>query len=110
MILNKGFIFSILLTSLLLAGLREPIYAQVDNRVPFRHRVGNPAPEANLFRIRGDFSIIGNTNLTLANYNDSSDNSANEMIFVDIDKDDMTINSSSASLVYSQENGADPSC
>ncbi|HLW19285.1 MAG TPA: hypothetical protein VKX33_03140 [Cyclobacteriaceae bacterium] len=110
MILNKRCIFSILLIFLLLAGQRAPIHAQVDNRVPFKHRVGNPAPEANLFRIRGDFAIIGNTNLTRTTYSDSSDNSGNEMIFVDVDQDSSTLNSSSATLMFSQENESDPSC
>src|SRR5690554_1404821 len=110
MILNKRCIFSILLIFLLLAGQRAPIHAQVDNRVPFKHRVGNPAPEANLFRIRGDFAIIGNTNLTRTTYSDSSDNSGNEMIFVDVDQDSSTLNSSSATLMFSQENESDLSC
>ncbi|EON77607.1 hypothetical protein ADIS_1826 [Lunatimonas lonarensis] len=84
--------------------------AQVDNRLPFRQRVGNPAPENNLFRIKGDFTIIGNTNLTLAEYDDNKENSLKEMVFVDIDQDESTANSSSATLVFSQENGADPTC
>ncbi|MCC5936725.1 MAG: hypothetical protein JJU34_05545 [Lunatimonas sp.] len=85
-------------------------HAQIDNRLPFRQRVGNPAPENNLFRIKGDFTIIGNTNLTLAEYDDNKENSLKEMVFVDIDQDAATANSSSATLVFSQENGADPSC
>ncbi|WP_373523291.1 gliding motility-associated C-terminal domain-containing protein [Aquiflexum sp.] len=84
-------------------------FAQNDNRVPFRQRVGNPAPQNNLFNIRGDFAIIGNTNLTLADMS-LVNNSNNEMIYVDIDGDESTLNSSSANLVFSQENGADPSC
>ncbi|MFC4874459.1 DUF7507 domain-containing protein [Negadavirga shengliensis] len=110
MIFKKGLILGVLFTSILLVTLGGALFAQNDNRVPFRHRVGNPAPEGNLFRIRGDFTIIGNTNLTLADYHESGDNSLNEMIFVDVDKDSTTFNSSSATLMFSQENGADPSC
>jgi gliding motility-associated-like protein/uncharacterized repeat protein (TIGR01451 family) len=84
-------------------------FAQNDNRVPFTHRVGNPAPQNNIFKIKGDFAIIGNTNLTLADQTQIN-NSFNEMIYVDIDGDEATLNSSAATLVFSQENGADPSC
>lgn len=84
--------------------------AQNDNRVPFSHRVGDPAPEKNIFNIRGDFTIIGNTNLTLADYDDLANNSNNPMIYVDVDQDENTVNSSSADLVFSRENGADPNC
>jgi gliding motility-associated-like protein/uncharacterized repeat protein (TIGR01451 family) len=84
-------------------------FAQNDNRVPFTHRLGNPAPQNNIFKIKGDFAIIGNTNLTLADPS-RVNNSNNEMIYVDIDGDESTLNSSSATLVFSQENGADPSC
>lgn len=84
-------------------------YAQSDNRVPFTHRVGNPAPQNNIFNIRGDFAIIGNTNLILFD-NGRVDNSNNEMIYVDIDNDESTLNSSAATLMFSEENGADPNC
>lgn len=84
--------------------------AQNDNRVPFKHRVGNSAPDDNVFHIRGDFTLIGNTNLTMANYSTSSENSLNDMKFVDIDGDPHTFNSSEATLLFSSENGADPNC
>lgn len=85
------------------------ISAQTDNRVPFKHRVGNPAPENNIFKIRGDFTIIGNTNLTLADPTEI-DNSGNQMIYVDVDNNPNTVNSSSSTLVFSGENNADPNC
>lgn len=85
------------------------ISAQTDNRVPFKHRVGNPAPENNIFKLRGDFTIIGNTNLTLADPTEI-DNSGNEMIYVDVDNNPNTVNSSSSTLVFSGENNADPNC
>ncbi|WP_209332025.1 DUF7507 domain-containing protein [Lunatimonas salinarum] len=110
MIFKKRFCWTFVATFL---GLLLPIItaeAQVENRLPFRQRVGNPAPENNLFRIKGDFAIIGNANLTLADYDDNRENSLKEMVFVDIDQDPTTANSSSATLVFSEENGAVPSC
>ncbi|MBD3626791.1 hypothetical protein [Cyclobacterium sp.] len=86
-------------------------FAQNDNRVPFRHRVGVNPPEGKVFRLKGDFTMIGNTNLTLENYStSSSDNSFNKMVFVDVDDDPETFNSSTATLQFSRENGADPAC
>jgi uncharacterized repeat protein (TIGR01451 family)/gliding motility-associated-like protein len=98
-------LFLILLTGV----FSGKISAQTDNRVPFKHRVGNPAPENNIFKLRGDFTIIGNTNLTLANP-EEIDNSGNQMIYVDVDNNPNTVNSSSSTLVFSRENNADPNC
>ncbi|WP_439490014.1 DUF7507 domain-containing protein [Algoriphagus sp.] len=85
-------------------------HAQNDYRVPFRHRVGSPAPNNNIFHIRGDFTVIGNTNLTLESYREDVQNALEKMKFVDIDTDPETFNSSSATLLFSEENGADPNC
>lgn len=95
---------------LILLGLLQDLKAQNDYRVPFRHRVGPSNAPQNIFQIRGDFTIIGNTNLTLKNYSDDVANSTAEMIFVDIDQVPGTFNSSSANLLFSDENGADPNC
>lgn len=99
-----------LLALLFLVIYPDSVYAQNDNRVPFKHRVGNTSLEDNVFHIRGDFTLIGNTNLTLAKYSTTVENSLNNMKFVDVDKDLKTFNSSSATLMFSQENGADPDC
>ncbi|MCF8464950.1 MAG: hypothetical protein K9G41_08920, partial [Flavobacteriales bacterium] len=53
--------------------------------------------------------MIGNTNLTLANYSDGGGNQSS-MIYVDIDGVDSTFNSSMATLDFSAENGADDEC
>ncbi|MCR9016290.1 DUF7507 domain-containing protein [Aquiflexum gelatinilyticum] len=98
-------LFLILLTGV----FSGKISAQTDNRVPFKHRVGNPAPENNIFKLRGDFTIIGNTNLTLLDQNEVN-NSNNQMIYVDVDNNQNTVNSSSSTLVFSRENNADPNC
>ncbi|MCH7401800.1 gliding motility-associated C-terminal domain-containing protein [Belliella kenyensis] len=85
-------------------------FAQNENPIPFKHRVGQSAPEGNIYRIKGDFTIIGNTNLRLFYHNDSAYNSFSETLYVDIDNDQKTFNSSSATLVFSEENNADPDC
>ncbi len=64
----------------------------------------------NIFNIKGDFRMIGNTNLTLQSYTPGGGNGNVNMIYVDIDGDPNTINSSSAKLEFSTENGANPNC
>ena len=58
--------------------------------------------------INGDFQMIGNTNLTLVTYSNGTNNSNNDMKVVDSDDDNSTHNSSSATLNFSNENGATP--
>ena len=82
-------------------------YSQV--RVPFTPRTSNLTPAKTVYNIKGDFSMIGNTNLTLVNYNETSANN-HDMEYVDIDGDLNTFNSSSATLAFSTENGAIPDC
>ena len=78
--------------------------------VPFKQRTSIYTPDKRIYSIRGDFQMIGNTNMTLQNYSNTAPNSNNQMIYVDIDGDPGTINSSSAELNLSSENGADPTC
>jgi gliding motility-associated-like protein/uncharacterized repeat protein (TIGR01451 family) len=106
---SKKLLLSNLYLVLLFTVFIGKLSAQTDNRVPFKHRVGNPAPENNIFKLRGDFTIIGNTNLTLADP-DRINNSGSQMIYVDIDNNPNTVNSSSSTLVFSGENNADPNC
>jgi hypothetical protein len=106
----RGMLCTVFSFTLLFFGIWGVALSQNDNRVPFKQRVGKSPPADNLFRIRGDFTIIGNTNLTLKEYSDTIDNSMQEMVFVDVDNDPHTFNSSSATLMLSQENGADPNC
>ncbi|WP_203258395.1 beta strand repeat-containing protein, partial [Hyunsoonleella ulvae] len=83
------------------------IYAQV--RVPFTPRTSSATPTQTSYTVKGDFSMIGNTNLTLAVYGDGTGNN-NDMQYVDVDSDPTTMNSSSATLTFSTENGAIPEC
>ncbi|MDR7129454.1 hypothetical protein J2X69_001791 [Algoriphagus sp. 4150] len=110
MFFGKSSFLLFVLTCISLLALVTPANGQNDNRVPFRHRIGYPAPENNIFHIRGDFTIIGNTNLTLTTYRENVQNALEEMSFVDIDNDPETFNSSAATLMFSEENGADPNC
>ncbi len=86
------------------------VQAQV--RVPFTQRTSNLTnpPNQKIYTIKGDYRMIGNTNLTLENYGDETPNSNSEMIYVDVDQLPQTINSSSAQLTFSTENEADPQC
>lgn len=76
----------------------------------FTQRQSNYTPGKVIYNVKGDFEFIGNTNLTLETYGDNINNSNNNMIFVDVDGDPNTINSSTANLSLSTENGAIPEC
>lgn len=76
---------------------------------PFTQRTSPLNPGVTVYNVKGDFAMIGNTSLTLQNYGDNTGNNQG-MIYVDIDNDPNTVNSSSADLTFSTENGADPSC
>ncbi len=83
-------------------------YSQV--RVPFNPRTSVNSPLKTIYNVKGDFTMIGNTNLTLVKYKDDENNSNNDMKFVDEDGNSSTKNSSSATLTFSSENGADKNC
>ncbi|NHM05254.1 hypothetical protein, partial [Flavobacterium celericrescens] len=79
-------------------------------RVNFTPREPEASPTTSIYHVKGDFSLIGNTNLTLNNYDNNEPNSNNNMIYVDVDSDANTFNSSSSNLTFSTENGAIPEC
>ncbi|MGY0392317.1 HYR-like domain-containing protein [Bizionia sp. KMM 8389] len=83
-------------------------YGQV--RVPFEPRTSDFSPTKTVYNVKGDFTMIGNSNLTLVNYGSNEDNSNEDMRLVDIDGDNSTSNSSSSTLSFSTENGATPEC
>ncbi|WP_445738739.1 HYR-like domain-containing protein, partial [Mariniflexile sp.] len=102
---SKWLFFAVLLISAIYTG-----YSQV--QVGFQPRTSSATPATTIYNIKGDFTMMGNTNLTLVNYNDT-DHNANDMKYVDIDNDlfgRTTWNSSSATLTFSNENGADSEC
>ena len=79
-------------------------------RVPFKIRTSQEDPLKKNYSINGDFNFIGNTNLTLVNYDAVTNNNNNAMQYVDVDTDATTWNSSSANLIFSTENGAVNTC
>ena len=99
---TKFLVFSIFLIASILNS-----YSQVT--VPFSPRTSTTSPSQEIYTIKGDFSMIGNTNLTLLNYGNNTNNN-NDMIYVDVDTDINTFNSSSAELTFSTENGSIPEC
>jgi hypothetical protein len=83
---------------------------QAQVRVPFTQRTSAFSPTQTIYSINGDFTMIGNTNMTLQNYTTTGLNSNQIMIKVDTDGLGTTNNSSSSTLSFSSENGATPSC
>ncbi|MAL23291.1 SprB repeat-containing protein, partial [Xanthomarina sp.] len=104
---NRNVLKLVLLTVMLLSASFFS-YSQV--RVPFTPRESDFTPGQTVYNIKGDFTMIGNTNLTLENYTDTRNNSNNDMEYVDVDGDPSTSNSSSSTLTFSTENGANPNC
>ncbi|MBO7586099.1 MAG: fibrobacter succinogenes major paralogous domain-containing protein [Bacteroidales bacterium] len=92
------------------------LFGQV--RKPFQPRTSQYSPDRNTYTIKGDFTVLGNTNLILQPYTDQYGNNNNgkvgntirPMRYVDIDGDASTVNSSSAKLVFPDENGCNPAC
>ena len=104
---SKSFLQFLITGFILLLSSASFIRAQVV--VPFTQRTSVYTPTKKIYNVKGDFTLIGNTNLTLASYGDNTGNN-NSMIYVDVDSDPSTINSSSAALNLSNENGSIPSC
>jgi uncharacterized repeat protein (TIGR01451 family) len=77
--------------------------------VPFTQRTSPSNPGVTIYNLNGDFTMIGNTNLTLQSYGDNTSNN-NPMVFVDIDNEASTLNSSSAQLSLSGLNGGGNNC
>ena len=94
----------------LIVALGFVISSSAQLRVPFTSRASEENPNKNIYSVNGDFTMIGNTNLTLQNYNPTANNNNVLMRYVDVDDDSNTFNSSSADLTFSGENGASLSC
>nr|WP_315160751.1 gliding motility-associated C-terminal domain-containing protein [uncultured Flavobacterium sp.] len=78
--------------------------------VPFKERTSSFTPSKKTYNVKGNFTMMGNTNLTLQDYTDSKTNGNNSMKYVDIDGDPNTLNSSSSTLVLPTDNGIASSC
>lgn len=81
-------------------------------QVNFSQRTSSATPAKTIYNIKGDFTMLGNTNLTLVNYANGNDNENNAMKYIDIDGDANTWNSSMATLEVSNsgENSANQNC
>ncbi len=105
---NKALIYIKLVLSLIVIfSFSYSSFGQV--RVPFSPRAANTTPTKTVYSIKGDFTMIGNSNLTTVNYSDGGSN-FDDVEYVDIDTDPNTLNSSSATLGFSSENGALEEC
>ncbi|MFY0714486.1 hypothetical protein J1D01_12465, partial [Seonamhaeicola sp. NFXS20] len=110
-LMSSKYNFRFLLFSMLLISAVYNSYGQV--KVPFAPRTSAATPSQTIYNVKGDFTMIGNTNLTLVSYGDNTNNSL-DMEYVDVDETAVpgnnTFNSSSATLTFSNENGAIPEC
>ncbi|SMG33008.1 hypothetical protein SAMN05660862_2308, partial [Sphingobacterium psychroaquaticum] len=79
-------------------------------RKAFTPRTSVEAGNKTIYNLKGDFTMLGNLSLRLQTYGDNTTNGGNMMVYADVDTDPSTVNSSSASLVLSTENGSDPNC
>ena len=86
-----------------------PYYLAAQVRVDFKPRTSIFSPNRTIYNIKGDFAFAGNTNMTRLDYADDLMNDG-MMIYVDVDNDLQTVNSSSANVVFSNENNADLAC
>jgi hypothetical protein len=90
--------------------LLAALVTQAQVRVPFTQRTSAFTPTQTIYSIHGDFTMIGNTNMTLQSYSATGLNSNQNMVKVDTDGIGSTNNSSSSTLTFSTENNANPAC
>lgn len=93
-----------------------PAALQAQSIKNFTQRTSNYSPDMPVYHIKGDYTMIGNTNLSTTTdlnspNNNNTANSNNDMYYVDVDGIAFpTINSSTAALTFSEEFGANPAC
>ena len=109
---NKHFIYLIIFLVLLIKTNSITAQTVTAPQVNFTQRTSSATPSKVIYNIKGDFTMLGNTNLTLSNYSTSTDNQGSLMKYVDIDGDSDTWNSSMATMELSNggENSANPEC
>lgn len=98
-----GIVLLLLGSELAVAQVYDQFTPRRSNKAPAHHKkVGS---NGDIYRLKGDFTMIGNTNLTtsslinsLNNHTEGNTTNNGTMSFVDIDNDPSTINSSSAYL------------
>ena len=102
----------LILTIFLSSSLNMKAQTLTSPQVNFTQRTSSATPSQTIYNVKGDFTMLGNTNLTLANYSNTTNNEGNAMKYVDIDGDANTWNSSMATLELSNsgENSASQDC
>ena len=107
---RNGLISLILI--LLFPNLKINAQSVTTPQVNFSQRSSTATPSTKIYNIKGDFTMLGNTNLSLSAYDEKKNNEGNDMKYVDIDGDPTTLNSSMATLELSNagENGTNQSC
>ena len=105
-------LYLVLLTLLLAFPIFTKAQTLTSPQVPFLQRTSTASPAKTIYNIKGDFTLLGNSNLTLLNYGTTTDNESNTMKYIDIDGDPTTLNSSTATLELSNssENNASQNC
>jgi hypothetical protein len=93
---------------IILFGFSNTIDAQV--RKAFTQRTSQYSPTKKIYNVKGDFTMLGNTNLTPQFYTTTTNNNDASMVYVDTDSDASTFNSSSSTLLIPSENGSVPNC
>ena len=53
--------------------------ANAQLRVPFTQRTSQYTPTKKIYNVKGDFTMIGNTSLTLQNYSNTTNNNGNDV-------------------------------
>ncbi len=82
------------------------VYAQVEKQ--FIQRTSQYSPSTKLYYLKGNFAMIGNTNMRGVDPNNNNNNG--KMEFVDVDNVSRTINSSRAVLTFPMDYDANPEC
>ncbi len=69
--------------------LAPSVFTQAQVKVEFTPRASAFTPNKTVYNVKGDFTMLGNTNLTLVDYDDNGNNSE-DMAYVDVDNDNAT--------------------
>ncbi len=81
--------------------------------VPFLPRASAPAASTGTYNIKGDFQMLGNSNLVAANDltgSNTSQSNSTSMVYVNVEPAPGIVNSSSATLQFPSIAGVDPAC
>ena len=84
--------------------------AEAQVRVGFTQRTSSYTPTKKIYNVKGNFTMAGNTLLSPQNYGDNTNNNGQNMLYVDMDGNGNTMNSSMATLTLPMENGGVEAC